>query len=162
MVSIAKAGSRRAILERLQTWIEGCLYDNDYYVYTVSVNRDLQVNTIKNMPVITISLGTETLEPDFYDRQYPTKGITASIPFTMFIYHWKDHDNNVNHNYRVSLLTDRIIKYLRSKDGDYTEKSVYGINRVYDLSSRESDPSGLNAVVRKILDGTIEAYRLDG
>lgn len=161
MVEAAVVGRKRAILERLKYWMESALDDNNYDIHTVSLNRDILVNKIKNMPLITISLGTSFYNSEVYDRLYPDKGMTAVYPFTLFIYHWRTKNTEYNHNYDVHILTDLIVKYLRSKSGNAVEKTTHGIQRIENIDVRESDPMGIFNLTRMIISGNIVVIRGD-
>jgi len=161
MAADATKARRRAIVERLWTWLDNCLILNDYETYTLSMNKDFPVHRAKVMPLITIALGEHRLDSQVYGRLMPQKGMTAMYPFTLFIYHWKTDDPNHSHNYDVHILTDLIVKYMRSKSGSSTEMIASGIFKMDDITTRESDPVGMRALSRMILSGTISAKRED-
>lgn len=164
-VSSIKA-RRRAILERLRDWAEECLDNNIYTGYTVSLNKNIDIVSVKKMPLISIALGDADYNIEVYGRMYANaseqkSGITVYYPFTMFIYHWRNEETGFTHNYDVHILTDLIVEYLRTKHTNSTEMGTHGILGIEDISTRESDPMGYFKLTRMILSGRIKAIRED-
>jgi len=157
----AEKGRRRAILERLHTWLIDALEANNYEGYFVTMNKNFPITRASSMPLITVSLGPHRLFTEVYGRRYPNKGQTALFPFTCFIYHWKTDMGEYSHNYDVHILSDLIVKYLRTKSSDSTERNTHGIYRIEDVLLRESDPVGARKLTRIILSGDILATRED-
>ena len=157
----ARKARRRAIVERLWIWLDDCLTVNDHEVYILSMNKNFPIHRARVMPLITISLGEHRLDSEVYGRLMPEKGVTALYPFTLFIYHNRTDDPNHSHNYDVHIVTDQIVKYFRAKSGTTTEMTSSNINRIEDISTRESDPLKARALTRMILTGTIIAKRED-
>ena len=157
----ARKARRRAIVERLWGMLDECLTINEYETFTLSMNKRFPIHRAKVMPLVTISVGEHRLDSEVYGRLMPEKGMTAIYPFTLFIYHDKTDDPNHPHNYEVHIVTDQIVKYLRSKSGSPTEMGTSNINRFEDITARESDPLKARALTRMILTGTIIAKRED-
>jgi len=159
----ATKARRRAIQERLYTWIVTALDDNDYETYIVSMNRRYPIARATTLPLVTLTIGKSIYSNEVYNRAYPNKGITGQYPFSLFIYHlWNRNDTRYSHNYDVQIVTDLIIKYLRSRSWDHTvEKDLHGIIGVEDLQSRESDPRGVRNLTRMIVSGNIMVIRED-
>lgn len=159
----ATKARRRAVQERLYTWIVTALDNNEYETYVVSMNKSYPLARATTFPLVTLSLSNSPYITEVYNRAYPNKGVTVEYPFTLFIYHlWNRNDTRYSHNYDVQILTDLIIKYLRSRNWDHTiEKDLHGIIRVEDLQSRESDPRGVRNLTRMIVNGIIVAIRED-
>ena len=158
----AKLARRRAIVERIWTWLDDCLTENEYDSYILSMNKDFPVHRARVMPLITISVGLQRLDSEVYGRLMPQKGMTVYIPFTLFVYHWKNRmDTKKSHNYDVHGLTDQIMKYIWNKSGNTVEQSTSNIIRIDDLNAIESDPIGSRALARMIVSGIIVAKRQD-
>lgn len=163
-VSDALQGRRRAILERIGTWMQTFLLDEGYAHFTVSIDKDFDIMQAKERPIITVALGEQASDSEVYGRLYPQKGITVTFPFTLFIYMnktAKEDEDKQSHNHDLHLLTDDLYQFLRDRRVDNTERDIHGIKNIYNIITRESDPALFPALVRMIISGTMDVVRLD-
>jgi len=158
-------GRIRAISNRLYDWTIDFLDEYGYDEHTVSLNPDLDITQVRDMPCFTIKAYDARYEREPYGRRFNgnNKGIWAYYPFTVFIYHWRNEldDPEISHNYDLHILVDRYLAYLHSKNRDVVERTVHNIVGVEDLTARESDPIGVRNLVRMIVSGTVKAIRMD-
>lgn len=158
-------GRMRAITERLYDWTVDFLDANGYEDYIVSLDPDLQIHKVKHIPCFTIKVSEGRIEHEPYTRLFggSTKGTWVYYPFSVFIYHWKNEkdDPTISHNYDLHILNDLYVKHLRTKRRNQSEMTSYGINDVLEVTSRESDPIGVPALVRMILTGQVKVVRED-
>jgi len=159
----ADKGRRRAIIERIMIWLEQFLLNQGYARFTISADKDFDVMRAKYKPIITLWLGEQQSEVEVYGRLYTdtSQGISVSYPFTLFVYMDRTTEEDKSHNYDLHILVDNLYKELRTKNLDPLEFENYGIRRIVDVSTRESDPQGMFSMVRMIMSGRLEVTRMD-
>lgn len=140
------------------------LLNQGYAHFTISMDKDFDVMQAKDMPLITIALGEQDSSSEVYGRRYPSKGITVTFPFTLFIYMKKTDkadEHEQSHNYSLHLLTDALYQFLKDKRVDNIERDTHGIKNIYNIITRESDPALFIGLVRMIMSGQLDVVRLD-
>lgn len=165
----ATKGRYRAIIERLDTWIEAALSDASYSEYYVTNDYTNLPTNLSTMPYVTIKLDSMVLDDETYGRYLlkdgtPDEQDTGSMAtyfFTFHVFHEKDTTEGENENRYAHIAARVIMDHLRSKDQDSTEKVSHGIERVFDIDARESDPARLWNLRRMIVSGYLWVKRLD-
>jgi len=165
----ATKGRYRAILERLDTWVETALDIANYVEYYVTDDYTNLPTNLGMMPYVSIKLDTGRLADETYDRYLlkdgspDTQGQGSMVTyfFTLHVYHIKNTAPGENENRDVHIVTRIIMDYFRGRDQHATEKVSYGIERVYDVSARESDAPGFRNLKRMIVSGYLWVKRLD-
>lgn len=157
----AKTGGYRAILERLFTWVDTALDDGGYFTYHITNDEDFSVSQVKNMPVVTISLGRASVVHEVYGRKYPSTGVMVIYPFSLYIYHYRNRRSSENHNLNCTTAMDYIVNYFNGRDQNSTEQGTHNIINVLDVEGRESDPRWDKRLARMIVTGSLKVKRLD-
>lgn len=165
----ATKGGFRAILERLDTWIEIALTDGGYSSYYVTDDyRSLPTN-LSTMPFVTIKLEGGNVRDRTYGRRLPKsssvqgKGSMATYWFTLHVFQNKNTASDEDDNRDAQICARIIMDYLKGRDQHATEKTTHNIDRVFEMGANESNPIGAarRDLRRMIVKGTIHVRRLD-
>lgn len=119
---------------------------NDYIVAAiggiVSSNWKINITSLGTKPITSIKFDNISLNDETYGRLLPTAGSMCTYEFTLFVHDDADptYRDTTPIFYKVMDDADDIITYLKGKDENDTEKSDYGIYRIFDIDTDFSIP----------------------
>jgi len=157
----ATKGRFRAILERLDAWIDTALTDAGYSSYYITMDYTQLPTNLSTMPYVTIKVERGIDEDETYDRLLPEAGSMTTYFFTLHVFHSKTIASGQASNRDVHICARHIMNYLVGRDQQSTEISSHGIIKVLDVSARESDPARLWNLRRMIVSGLLWVKRED-
>jgi hypothetical protein len=164
MPTDAEVGRIRYLYERLYTWMETVFTDNEYEDWDVE-GWDFDITRTKHLPIITIGVEPISYNAETYNRDVDGSGTGYGsfvyFPFTLYIYDYKTTKSGYSDYYDVYVLSDRIIKYLRTRKKNQIEMDTHGIIDILDLTTEESAPRNVRRLARMIMTGTLKSRRLD-
>lgn len=172
----AAKGRIRAILERLKLWIETALTDAGYTSYYVTMDHTQLPTNLSTMPYVTIKVDPAMLDAETYGRLLPHtytlsgseyvvsatgEGMMVTYFFTLHVHQLKNTATDEDENRNAQICARHIMDYCLGRSQLDAEVRTSGINRVFDVGGRESNPVKLFNVSRIIVGGTLWVIRLD-
>lgn len=166
----------RAILERLKLWIETALTDAGYTSYYVTMDHTQLATNTSTMPYVSIKVDPAMIDAETYDRLLPHtytlvgsdyvvsatgKGMMATYFFKLHVHQLKNTGSGEDENRDAQICARHIMDYCLGRSQLDAEVRASGINRVFDVAGRESNPAKLFNVSRIIVAGTLWVIRLD-